>query len=224
MKEIPLDKKNSTPRPRNFFSLLRLFLVECLNPERHGFPLGLQPNDIPVWFRENRYWGRKPDPFPPPKPWLNYDLVRWMEQRKPQAVLEWGSGSSTLWMSGFCRKLVSVEHDLQWQKTILRCLRERDRQVDIHHYTTKEEYVGVIRKFGSPRPNLILVDGKWREECLVASLPDLDQGCEVILHDSNTLEHLHVLRRLGNKYTRIDRYGPCHGIKNFRGWTLLRKK
>lgn len=33
-------------------------------------------------------------------------------------MLEYGSGKSTLWFSQFVRKYYSIEHDLEWGKTL----------------------------------------------------------------------------------------------------------
>ena len=83
-------------RPRGWLSLPFTFCKELIKPDRNGLPFCLLPKDILSWFRNNRYWGRRPDPIPPPLPWLNYNLLRWVEERRPRSASEWGSSSSTI--------------------------------------------------------------------------------------------------------------------------------
>jgi len=215
---------NPIPKPRSTFSLLRTFVKECLNPERGGFSLYFLPSDLSLWIRENRFWGRIPQAIPPPRPWLNYDLVRWVEQFRPKTVVEWGSGASTLWFAGFCKRLVSLESDVRWYNAVAENLKPLARDgLELRCFPRQKEYVEGISILGGQHPDLILIDGSWREECLKAALGSLRKGAAVILHDSHFPEMLDALSRLPKKISRQDRFGPCHGIKNFRGWTLLQQ-
>lgn len=54
-------------------------------------------------------------------------------------------------------------------------------------------------------------------------LDGLRAGALVVIHDSNHPEIMQTLRPLEGEFFRQDRFGPCHGVKNFRAWTLLAK-
>lgn len=213
------------PKPRRFLALAQLFLLECLNPDRRGFPLYFRPSDLPQWFRENRFWGRIPTPVPPPRPWLNYDLVDWVERLRPRTVLEWGSGGSTLWFSKICERMVSVEDDAGWYEAVLASLPTGlGNQVELSLFNNEQDYLSGLDAFAASRPDLILIDGSWRVACLEASLSSLRAGSFVVIHDSNHPEIMRALGRLGEEFFRQDRFGPCFGVKNFRAWTLLRRR
>lgn len=212
------------PKPRGFISLAQTFLKEGFTPRPPGYPLRLSLQDGVQWFRENRFWGRLPPEEFPDKPWLNYDLVRWMEARKPKRILEWGSGASTLWLAKMCRLLLSVEHDPDWHHRVLGQLRARNLNAELRLCTQQRDYVTkVVADLMTTPPDLVLVDGIWREECLGAIKPWLDSGTIIVLHDSQVKEYQEALRLLPQGVARKNHFGPCHGMKNFRGWSLLRK-
>lgn len=215
---------NLTPKPRGTFSLLQTFIKECFNPDRRGFPLYFLPSDLFLFCQENRFWGRIPSAIPPPLPWLNYDLVRWVEETRPKTVLEWGSGASTIWLAGICDRLVSIESDVKWYHAVSDKLGSRAREgIELRLCPDRMEYVNGISAFGKGRPDLVLIDGSWRQDCLQVALSMLWKGAAVVLHDSNAPGNLDALSKLPKEIFRQDRFSPCHGMKNFRGWTLLRR-
>jgi hypothetical protein len=212
------------PRPRGTFSLFFMYFRECFNPERRGIPLYLNPLDIPRYFEENRFWGRVPESMLPSRPWLNYDLVRWVERRKPATVLEWGAGASTLWLAKISRRVVSIEHSPEWYSAVEKRLStEKANRVELNLVEEKSNYVAMISCFKPPEPELILIDGLWRSDCFLAALPALLRGTQIIIHDSNNPEVIEALRKIPQGLICLKRFGPCHGIKNFRAWSLLKK-
>jgi hypothetical protein len=176
------------------------------------------------WFRENRFWGRLPPEEFPDQPWLNYDLVRWLSARQPARVLEWGSGASTLWLAKNCRQLLSIEHDPVWHKRVLGQLRLTNLTVNLRLHPEKQDYVEkVVSDCSSAPPDVVLIDGNWREECLQAASAWIGSGTTLLLHDSHAGQYQEVLRGLSKEVARKNRFGPCHGMKNFRGWSLIEK-
>ena len=214
----------AAPKPRGYISLAQTFFKECCTSRPSGYPLQLSFPDGARWFRENRFWGRLPPEEFPDQPWLNYDLVRWMEARKLRRILEWGSGASTLWLAKMCRELLSVEHDPDWHGRVLAQLRSTNLSVDLRLCIQKQDYVqtAVADLMATP-PDLVLVDGIWREECLQAVTGWLDTGTTILLHDSHAEQYQEILQGLSKEVVRKNHFGPCHGMKNFRGWSLLEK-
>ena len=153
-------------RPRGWLSLSLTFSKELINPDRNGLPFCLPPEDILSWFRNNRYWGRRPDQIPPALPWLNYNLLRWVEERGPRSVFEWGSGASTIWFSRLSTSpsVISVESDPKWHAVVAASLQEAHLQAKVHLCPEKRSYLEAFRSSEILPPDLILIDGIWREE------------------------------------------------------------
>ena len=213
-------------RPRGFCSLALTFSKEVLSPARNGLPFFLPPKDILRWFRENQYWGRRPDPVPPPFPWLNYNLLRWIERLGPRTVFEWGSGASTIWFSRLptSPKVVSVESDPKWHAAVDASLSVHRSQTKLYLRQEKADYLEAFRSSGILPPDLILIDGLWRDECLLEALPSLAKRSSIIFHDTHAQRHRKCFVNLPSSIQITEHYGPCHGIKNFRGWTLLQAR
>ena len=210
-------------RPRTWLSLSLTFCKELINPDRNDLPFCLPPKDILSWFRDNRHWGRKPDPIPPALPWLNYNLLRWVEERGPRSVFEWGAGASTIWFSRLSTspRVVSVESDPKWYAAVQASLHQANQKSQVHLCPEKSAYLEAFRLSGILPPDLVLIDGVWREDCLKVALPYVKQGTCVIFHDTHGKPYQEALRHLPNSVKKRDFYGPCWGIKNFRGWSLL---
>jgi hypothetical protein len=210
-------------RPRGFVPLTLTLCKEYFNPARNGLPLSLPPKDILRWFRENRYWGRRPDPVPPPYPWLNYNLLRWIERLAPRTVFEWGSGASTIWFSRLptSPRVISVESDPKWHAAVESSLSVHRFETKVYLRQEKADYLEAFRSSGILPPDLILIDGLWRDECLREALPWIPKGSAVVFHDSHAEKHRKCFADLPSSIQKTEHYGPCHGIKNFRGWTLL---
>lgn len=219
------SKHLSKIRPRGWLSLTLTFWKELINPDRNGLPFCLPQKDILNWFRDNRYWGRRPDPIPPPLPWLNYNLLRWVEERGPRSVFEWGSGASTIWFSRLSTSptVVSVESDPKWHAVVQASLQGAHLQAKVHLCPEKRTYLEAFRSSEILPPDLILIDGIWREECLEVALPYIEHGTSIIFHDSENKSFQETLSNLPEAVKRRDFYGPCWGIKNFRGWSLLKQ-
>ena len=49
-------------------------------------------------------------------------------------LLKWGSGNSTIYFSGIVKKVISIEHDIDWIKVIKNVIRGYNiSNIDIHH-------------------------------------------------------------------------------------------
>ena len=212
-------------RPRGLLSLWQTLLKEAFGKGRNGLPLRLTPGDVGRWLEENRFWGRKPEPEFLKQPWLNYDLLRWVQGFRPATVLEWGSGSSTLWFARLPARVVSTEHDPVWHEKVQREAVRHGLDPVIRLQVSREGYQAAARpEFGASRPDLILIDGNWRAECLREALDWIRKGAKAIFHDAQAEEHRPALHSLPAEFQKRESYGPCHGMKNFRGWALIESR
>ncbi len=138
---------------------------------------------------------------------LHMDLKRpWMRKREieviesvierlqPQNCLEWGVGHGT---AQFTRLLpasaqwLSIEHDQGWAEKIAARITDPRVRVQWQSIPAEEpdnagappDYVDYPGQFG--KYDLILVDGRFRSQCLDRAFDWIDDRGIVILHDAN---------------------------------------
>ncbi len=53
-------------------------------------------------------------------PWVNFATKEWLDKNlnKEMIVFEYGAGGSTLYYAKKVKKVISVEHDFSWYKTV----------------------------------------------------------------------------------------------------------
>lgn len=134
-------------------------------------------------------------------PWWTFDSVERVESflvEHPGArVFEWGSGASTIWLARRSGSVVTVEHDVRFADTV-RALVPPGAQVDVRMIPLPEQprphsappgptaqmvpgepavwpYVSAIDEVGGTF-DVIVVDGRARERCLVHAMPHLAAG------------------------------------------------
>ena len=132
---------------------------------------------------------------------------------KPISVLEWGSGSSTLYFPKFLSdggSWHSVEHDSEFAKQVkaqlkkisaknvtisyVGCNRPYVEGFDDGDFETFRDYVLYPSKFNTTF-SIILVDGRARVDCMKIGWQMLDQDGIMILHDAQRKEYQDGLPR-----------------------------
>ncbi|MCP3964746.1 MAG: class I SAM-dependent methyltransferase [Lentisphaerae bacterium] len=129
-------------------------------------------------------------------PWLPYPAADFIESRlhKGLCIFEYGSGSSTMWFSKRCKKIVSCEHDRAWYKKI------KDQIPDnatIIYKKPGKDYIEAIKNF-SHVFDIILIDGIDRVQCMENCLEALKKDGIIILDDSFRKEYNQGLEYLIN--------------------------
>lgn len=142
-------------------------------------------------------------------PWLTNGANNWLEKNlKPDfEVFEYGSGASTVYFSKKVKSVVSVEHNLEFNRkysdnvTLLMVdLKEIQTVLNYHHdnyittdatYKNKsfEDYVKIIESLGSQKFDLILIDGRSRASCIKHSINRIKTGGYIILDDAEREEY-----------------------------------
>lgn len=123
----------------------------------------------------------------PDLPWLTRDAIRWLEGNlsRSQRGFEWGSGTGTAWLAQRTGSLVSVEHSPAWHERVRSHLeRLRIDNVD-YRLVAEPDYVATMREFPEDHFDWVLVDGLFRDEALLASLPRVRPGGFVIFDNVN---------------------------------------
>lgn len=176
--------------------------------------VGILPHDPPPRAQRYRHWAysltKAHDSIGISKldvPWWTYGAIdaveNWIAVRtKNVRAFEWGSGSSTIWLARRVAEVHSVEHHAEFARMIqaelvaqtwatldvvepeesaaprIGSAKEGHRHLDFSRYVAHIDAVGGLF-------DLIVIDGRAREACLVAALPHLaDDG--IIVFD-NTL-------------------------------------
>ncbi len=132
----------------------------------------------------------------PDQPWLTADAASMLDSMlKPTDVgLEFGSGRSTPWFAARIARLTSVEDNEQWFNRVDNMLREQKvnnvdyvlapREVD-EADGDQSEYVRVLDKFDSASLDFVLVDGYYRDHCVLKSLDKIRSGGLLVIDNVN---------------------------------------
>ena len=140
----------------------------------------------------------------PKEPWLSQNAVRFCEQNlKPNmAALEWGSGRSTPWFAKHVGRLMSVEHHRGWYDRVNESLKGQGvanvdyRFIALDHdiqapttpcYPTTPGYVKVVEEFAEGSLDFVVVDGHYRQACIIAALPKIRKGGYLLVDNTNWL-------------------------------------
>ena len=159
-------------------------------------------------------------------PWWAYESIDWVKKNLHSStkVFEWGSGGSTVFLSGLCQKVVSVENDEKWLKWVLDALDKKSIQnVSVLLRETKlasesqfqnSDYLNAL----SEKFDFIVVDGEdsfgpemtWsaREICFKRAEEWINPKGFILVDDSWRYPKI---RKISNakKVLRFESIGPC---------------
>jgi predicted O-methyltransferase YrrM len=113
---------------------------------------------------------RKKNPL---KPWFVPEAVAFLETLiKPgMTAFEWGAGGSTIWLALQGVSVTSIEKDPKWRDWVNNAAAERRVRhlVDVRiTEACNDDYAQLIRGSGNGFFDLIIVDGAYRAECVLA--------------------------------------------------------
>jgi len=110
-------------------------------------------------------------------------------------LLEWGSGSSTIYFSELVKKVISIEHDEDYYNIYKKNIEAFDvNNVDIHYvpktsnngtrYEQFKDYIEfpIKKKFEFTK---VLIDGRGRKNCAEILKNYIDENVIVFIHDFN---------------------------------------
>lgn len=122
-------------------------------------------------------------------PWINYPAMERLGTilNRESKVLEFGSGTSTLWFSKRCALIVTIESDPHWFTFVKSRAAEN---VDARLCTEQEEYCRVT---GYPDKyfDLVVVDGRWRDRSMSTALQMVRTGGQIYLDNSDVQDAEH---------------------------------
>jgi hypothetical protein len=117
-------------------------------------------------------------------PWMNYAVIAFLERRlnKNLSVFEYGSGYSTLFYARRVRNVISVEYDQAWIASIGPRLPPNASVLFVPD-DVDGDYCRAIARSGDSF-DVVVVDGKDRENCVKQSMQALSSRGVIVLDDS----------------------------------------
>jgi hypothetical protein len=111
-------------------------------------------------------------------PWLSYPAINKLSDllARDARVLEFGSGSSSVWLSKRCGQLVTIEGDRVWYESLRSQMLSN---VDARLCEHIEDYTSV-KGYPDRYFDLVIVDGHWRDRAMEKALRAVKIGSGLV--------------------------------------------
>ena len=133
-----------------------------------------------------------------PEPWLTFTAIDFIRERlkKGLQVLEWGTGSSSLWFAQHECLVTAIEDNEDWANIIKGMESEN---INIMVKKLQSDYVKP--KINFTAINIFLIDGIYRNECAsylvkLINSGDISAGSMIIFDDTSRLEYQESVQSL----------------------------
>ncbi len=169
--------------------------------------------------------GKPVDKYNNSIPWFTYPANEFLSERlnKKMNVFEFGSGNSTLFFAARVNQITSVEHNKEWYEKVLKYIIANSHAI-FAKADNPNEYLRALTE-GTQKYDIIIVDGIYRNECLIESINYLTDGGIIILDDSERSEYSRGVNRiLENQFKRIDFWGISPGYLYRKSTSIFYKK
>lgn len=147
-----------------------------------------------------------------PLPWLTYPFIEFLTPRlQPHwTVWEFGAGASTLYYARHVRAVISVEHD----ESFATALRPRlPVNVRLHLYAAGTPDYSSALAASDRMPDVVIVDGVDREECLRQASECLAPRAVIVLDDAERAEYAGAVLQLKEKgFRAVEFWGLAPGL------------
>lgn len=159
------------------------------------------------------------------EPWLPYLAIDYLVSllQPDMTVFEYGSGGSTLFFSQRVKRVISIEHDIDWYHKFNMPANVEyfligysdnligDEKSNPNHYTSNpflknfRDYVCAIEQYNNL--DLVLIDGRSRASCLKHAHGKVKSGGWIILDNAEREYYLQNTRHLFEKWETVEFYG-----------------
>lgn len=147
-----------------------------------------------------------------PLPWFTYPSIDFLKERlnNELKIFEFGSGNSTLFFLKRVKEIHSAEHVRDWYEKLSKFNIENGEIIFVKS-ESPSQYLETLRK-SNQKFDIIIIDGIYRNECLVESINHLSEFGVIILDDSERKEYIVGIREIeNNNYRRLDFWGISPG-------------
>ena len=148
-----------------------------------------------------------------PIPWYTYPAIEYLAQfdYSDKKVFEFGCGNSSMFWAQRAKGVLAIEDNAEyferWRKEF------QAKNLEIRHRDEGEGYYNAIFE-DEEMYDVVVVDGKCRDDCAARAVKKLSKGGMIILDDSDRINHsieyvkaVNALKE-GN-YIQVDFYGFC---------------
>jgi hypothetical protein len=200
----------------NFGKALKLFkLITSRKEMTHLFNLRDHGYLASKGYFTSLHQRRPLDAAGKPLPWLSYPFIDFIgpRLRDNQAVLEFGSGNSTLYFASRVGTVCSVEHDRAWYEVISRSMpgNVAINLVPLDVATGNQAYIAAGASFGR-KFDLVLIDGRERVETMMQAVGLLNDGGVIVLDNADREKYATGVKFLhGRGFRSIHFVGMCPG-------------
>jgi hypothetical protein len=148
-------------------------------------------------------------------PWYTYPAIEFLAgiDFSQQRIFEYGSGNSSAFWSGRALSVTSVEHDREWYEKTKSCLLGNQK---IELCDTEDSYINSIHT-ATEKFDVIVIDGKYREQCAMQIEQHLTENGIVILDNSDWFKNTARYLREDLDLLEVDFHG--FGPINAYTWT-----
>lgn len=155
-------------------------------------------------------------------PWITYPAMRFLETRLAgRRMLEFGSGSSTIWYARHCAEVFSLENDRRWFAHVARDV-EPVANASLRLMRSDNDFLSAAEAIGGSFSAVVIdcqpsaashpfVDSDTlRSACLEAAIRHATEDCLFIIDNTDAFPALDAA---------IGRHFPSRRILRFSGWT-----
>lgn len=100
-----------------------------------------------------------------------------------KVVFEWGGGVSTIYYAKHAKEVFTVDWNTEWVEHITDTLTHHNLKATVFSSQNPEEYVNMVTSPNVPKPDVFIVDGSVRDECLFKALEIMTQG-DILIYDN----------------------------------------
>jgi hypothetical protein len=146
-------------------------------------------------------------------PWITYNAISWLDEYLNSGIVmfEYGSGESTLYFTEKVKKVISVEHDLEWHDKVYDDLEKykvkncdyfyippeklnEKKDYFVGSYSSKnnkykkysfEEYARFIEIYSEKFFDFVFIDGRSRASCIKHALNRVKDNGYIMLDNSD---------------------------------------
>ena len=160
------------------------------------------------WFRS--FETKRPiDNNGQPLAWYSYNFLRFLENRLTSnlTVFEYGAGNSTIWYAKKVKSVKSVENDKEWIEILTPQL-PKNTEVVYRELNQTQDYLHEITTPPQTKYDIVVVDGRRRNDCVMFSVDYLTEKGVVILDNSEREDYQPAKDFMKkNKFKQIDFWG-----------------
>jgi len=148
-----------------------------------------------------------------PLPWATYPFIDFIDKRlsSNMNIFEYGSGNSTIYYAKKVKNLITVEHDKEWHDKLI-CSIPVNITLLYRQLEYKEKYVNSLIDI-EKKYHLIIIDGRYRVDCIKQSIHSLTEDGVIILDDSEREQYKDGYEfLLINNFMVLDFWGISPGL------------